>query len=108
MLKEKVFSVELKGSQRFLRLFGSSKVSKGLRSGYVVLKPKESVGEHNTGSSQEVIIVVGGSGKVVYGRKKSLTVKKNSFIYIPPRMPHNVVNTGRVALKYVYTAARVE
>jgi mannose-6-phosphate isomerase-like protein (cupin superfamily) len=106
MSKVKVFYTQLKGQQRFLRLFGDSSKVKGLRSGYVVLKPKESVGQHNTGPCEEVILVISGSGLVNYGKKSELKVRKNSFIYIPPYTPHNVINTGRVPLKYVYSAAR--
>lgn len=106
MKKEKVFCAQLKGRQRFLRLFGDSSKVKGLRSGYVVLKPKESVGQHNTGPCEEVILVISGSGLVNYGKRSTVKIKNNSFVYIPPRMPHNVINTGKVLLKYVYTAAR--
>ena len=91
MIKEKVFCIQLKGKQKFLRLLGDSKKFKGLRSGYVVLKSKESIGEHNTGPSEEVIAVTEGSGLVSYGKKFGLKVKKGSFVYIPPRMPHNAV-----------------
>jgi mannose-6-phosphate isomerase-like protein (cupin superfamily) len=107
MPKEKVFCTQLKGRQKFLRLLGDSFKPKGLRSGYVVLKPQESIGEHNTGPSEEVIFVISGSGLVCYGKKGSLKVKKNAFIYIPPQMPHNVINTSKDLLKYIYTAARV-
>jgi len=106
MSKEKVFCIQLKGRQRFLRLFGDSSKAQGLRSGFVVLKPKESVGLHNTGSSEEVIFIINGSGLICYGRKNSFKVKKNTFVYIPPKIPHNVINTGKNLLKYVYTAAR--
>jgi mannose-6-phosphate isomerase-like protein (cupin superfamily) len=105
MPKEKVFCTQLKGRQRFLRLFGDSSKTKGLRSGYVVLKPEESVGLHNTGPCQEVIFIISGSGLVCHGKKDTVKVKKNSFVYIPPRMPHNVINTGNDLLKYIYTAA---
>jgi mannose-6-phosphate isomerase-like protein (cupin superfamily) len=107
MPQEKVFCMQLKGRQRFLRLLGDSSKIKGLRSGYVVLKPKESIGEHNTGLCEEVILVINGSGLVRYDEKFVLKVKKNSVIYIPPQMPHNVINTGKNLLKYIYTAARV-
>jgi mannose-6-phosphate isomerase-like protein (cupin superfamily) len=107
MPEEKVFFTQLKGRQKFLRLFGDSSKVKGLRSGYVILKPKESVGQHNTGPCEEVILVISGSGLVNYGKKSELKVKKNCFVYIPPGIPHNVINTGRVPLKYVYSAARV-
>ncbi len=107
MSKDKVFCLQLKGRQRFLRLFGDSSKAKGLRSGYVILKPKESVGLHNTGPSEEVIFIICGSGLVCYGKKSSVKIKKNSFVYIPPKIPHNVINTSKNLLKYIYTAARV-
>jgi mannose-6-phosphate isomerase-like protein (cupin superfamily) len=44
---------------------------------------------------------------LAYSSKNSLKVKKDMFVYIPPQMPHNVTNTGRKLLKYIYTAARV-
>ncbi|MCX5668811.1 MAG: cupin domain-containing protein [Candidatus Omnitrophica bacterium] len=98
---------QLKGRQKFLRLFGDSSKAKGLRSGFVVLKPKESVGLHNTGPSEEVIFIISGSGLVCHGKKDSVKIKKNSFVYIPPQIPHNVINTGKDLLRYIYTAARV-
>ena len=107
MSKEKVHCMQLKGRQRFLRLLGDSRKSKGLRSGYVVLKPKESIGKHDTGPSEEVIFIISGSGLVCYSKKVSVKVKKNSFVYIPPQMPHNITNTGNDSLKYIYTVARV-
>ena len=107
MGNQQVFSVELKGQQRFLRLFGDSSKQKGLRSGYVILKPRESVGEHNTGPCEEVILVIAGSGMVKYGQGQGLKIRRGSFVYIPARMPHDVINCGRVLLKYVYTAAGV-
>jgi mannose-6-phosphate isomerase-like protein (cupin superfamily) len=105
---QKVFSRQLKGKQRFLRLVGDSSKLTGLRSGYVVLKPKESIGQHNTGTSEEVISIISGSGLVVYGKQGRVKVKKGSFVYIPPQIPHNVINNGKDLLKYTYTAARVK
>lgn len=107
MPKEKVFCTQLKGRQKFLRLLGKSEKPKGLRCGYVVLNPQESIGEHNTGPSEEVIFVISGSGLVCHGKKGSLKVKKSSFVYVPPQIPHNVINTSKDLLKYIYTAARV-
>lgn len=88
-------------------MLGDSKKVKGLRSGYVVLKPKESIGRHNTGPSEEVLFIISGSGLVCHGKKGSLKVKKSAFVYIGPQMPHNVINTSKDLLKYIYTAARV-
>ena len=105
--KEKVFFIYPEGKQRFLRLFGDSQKTSGLRSGYVVLKPGESIGEHNTGPSEEVIYVAAGSGLVTYGKRGRVKIGKNAFIYIPPQTRHNVIGTGKSRLKYIYTASRV-
>jgi len=102
----KAFCMQLKGRQRFLRLFGDSSKAKGLRSGYVILRPKESVGLHNTGPCEEIIFIINGSGVINYGRKNSFKVKKNTFVYIPSQMPHNVTSSGKDLLKYIYIAAR--
>lgn len=104
---KEVFYMQLKGRQRFLRLLGDSSKVKGLRSGFVNLKLKESVGWHNTGPCEEVIFIISGSGWVSYGKRKRLKVKKNMFVYIPPQMPHNLTNTGKDLLKYIYTVAHV-
>ena len=108
MTKKKVFCVQFKGRQRFLRLLGDSSKAKGLRSGFVILKSKESIGLHNTGLSEEVISIINGSGLVCYGKKNSVKIKKNSFVYIPPETLHNVINTSKDLLKYIYTTARVK
>jgi mannose-6-phosphate isomerase-like protein (cupin superfamily) len=105
--RAKVFCVQLKGRQKFLRLLGDSTQARGLRSGYVILKPNESVGLHDTGLCEEVIFIICGSGLINYGKKGSIKVKKNIFVRISPKMPHNVINTGKDLLKYIYTAARI-
>jgi len=102
---KKVFSVQLKGRQRFLRLFGESSKLYGLASGFVVLKPKESVGLHNTKNKEEALIILQGQAQVSYSRNSRLKVGKNSFVYIPPKVDHNLKNIGKGMLKYVYLTA---
>lgn len=103
---EKVFSLKLRGKSRFVRLFGDSAKAKGLRSGFVVLGPGDSVGRHNSGSSEEVLIILDGKAAVSHGRKNKLAAQKNSFVYLPAQTAHNVTNIGRKPLKYVYVSAR--
>ncbi|MFA6358240.1 MAG: cupin domain-containing protein [Candidatus Omnitrophota bacterium] len=104
---KKVFCMQLKGKQRFLRLFGESSKASGLVSGFVVLKPEESVGVHNTKDKEEALIILQGQAKISYSKRSSIEVKKNSFVYIPPKMDHDVRNTGKSLLKYVYLTANV-
>ena len=67
---QKVLCIQLKGSQRFLRLLGDSSKIKGLRSGLVTLKPQELIGEHKTENKEELIkqadIIISGIGKGKY------------------------------------------
>ena len=103
----KVFCVQLKGRQRFLRLFGESSKLHGLASGLVTLKSQESVGLHNTQNKEEVLIILQGQAQVSYGKHSKIRVKKNTFVYIPPRTEHNLKNLGKNTLKYVYITAGI-
>ncbi|MDD5409067.1 MAG: cupin domain-containing protein [Candidatus Omnitrophica bacterium] len=98
----KVFCTPLKGRQRFLRLFGESSKQHGLASGYVTLKSQESVGLHNTKNKEEALIILEGQAQVLYGKRSRIKVKKNCFVYIPPKTDHDLKNTGKSILKYVY------
>ena len=102
---KKVFCTQLKGRQRFLRLFGKSSKSNGLASGFVVLKPKESVGLHNTKNKEEALIILQGQAQISYGKNSRIKVKKNTFIYIPPKTEHDLKNISKGILKYVYLTA---
>ena len=102
---KKVFCNQLKGKQRFLRLFGKSSRTYGLVSGFVVLKPKESVGPHNTKNKEEALIILQGLAQVFYGKNSKIKAKKNTFIYIPPKTEHDLKNIGKGILKYVYLTA---
>jgi mannose-6-phosphate isomerase-like protein (cupin superfamily) len=107
MLKENVFSMKLRGRQKFSRLLGDSTKQKGLRSGFVTLRPKESIGGHKTDKKEEAIIIIKGSATIYYGRNKSIKAGKNTFIYIPPETEHDVKNSGSKILQYVYITAKV-
>ena len=97
----KIICKDLSGEKKFKRLTGKKRQIRGLRSGLVVLKPKESVGLHSTKNKEEVIIILKGKAKV-FCEKKTKIVKENNFIYIPQKTEHNVENIGNILLKYVY------
>ena len=103
----RAFSKTLSGTKRFTRLIGDSRKPSGLSAGLVVLKPKESVGEHNTKDREEIIIVLKGRARIVFGRKGSFILKEKSFAYLPCSTKHNVENVGSKALKYTYITACV-
>jgi len=104
---KKVFYKQLKCRQKFLRLLGSKDKLSGLRAGLVTLKPKEAVGEHKTTNKEEVIIILKGSATICYGNNKKIKASQSTFVYIPPQTLHNVINSGRLMLRYVYVTVQV-
>jgi mannose-6-phosphate isomerase-like protein (cupin superfamily) len=77
----------------------------GLRSGYVRLKPGESVGWHSTGQNEEVLVILHGRGEAKIQGAVSMPIAAHMLSYIPPVTRHNVTNTGTDLLEYVYIVA---
>lgn len=97
---------KLEGKEKYTRLFSKKDGSAiSLRSGCVVLKPGENVGEHSTETEEELLIILAGKGKLLLGKSAEVELEKDSAAYIPPRTIHDVKNTGKVNLKYVFVAA---
>ena len=80
----------------------------GMRSGLVVLAPQKSVGRHSTGQNEEVLIVLEGTGEMLFSDGHSLPVQASHAVYCPPHTVHDVKNTGQVALRYVYVVAHIK
>jgi mannose-6-phosphate isomerase-like protein (cupin superfamily) len=77
----------------------------GMRSGFVRLKPWEAVGWHTTGDHEEALVILRGSGEAQIEGHKPMPVASRVMVYIPPMTRHNVQNTGREVLEYVYVVA---
>jgi mannose-6-phosphate isomerase-like protein (cupin superfamily) len=75
-----------------------------LRSGFVVLKPKSSVGQHSTGKKEEILIMIKGSALISAGRQVK-RVKQDHAVFIPKNTLHNVTNAGKASLRYAYITA---
>ena len=88
-----------------MRLFGESSKRSGLACGLVTLKSQESIGRHNTQNKEEALIILQGTAQVSYGKYSRIKVKKNCFVYIPPKTGHDLKNIGKNILKYVYITA---
>lgn len=75
--------------------------TQNIKSGFVVLKPGQEIGEHVTENKEELIVILEGSGEaIVEGEKSGL--KKGQVAYIEKNKKHNIVNIGKIDLKYVY------
>lgn len=77
----------------------------GMRSGFVRLKPGESVGWHTTGQNEEALVILRGEGAALIDGQASRTLAAPMLAYIPPATRHNVSNTGKDVLEYVYVVA---
>jgi mannose-6-phosphate isomerase-like protein (cupin superfamily) len=80
----------------------------GMRSGFVRLKPSESVGWHTTGKNEEELIILKGRGEVLIEAQPARAFVSPGLVYIPPETRHNVANTAQELLEYVYVVAPAE
>ena len=79
-----------------------------MHSGLVVLEPDSSVGTHNTEKYEEVLVILEGEGEMIITGGQILKFKENNVAYCPPYSEHNVINTGKTKLKYLYIVAIAE
>ena len=77
----------------------------GMRSGFVRLKPGETVGWHTTGQNEESLVILRGEGEALIDGQGKQAFVGPAFAYIPPATRHNVSNTGKTVLEYVYVVA---
>jgi mannose-6-phosphate isomerase-like protein (cupin superfamily) len=77
----------------------------GMRSGYVRLKPGETVGWHSTGKNEETLVILHGRGEALVKGRAGMPFAAPHLIYFPPATEHNVTNTGDRVLEYVYVVA---
>jgi mannose-6-phosphate isomerase-like protein (cupin superfamily) len=80
--------------------------SKKLKSGCVVLQQGECVGEHCTDGKEEVLIILKGTATIEVEGKKTI-VSMNTLAFIPEGKIHNVWNTSKEELQYIYIVSPV-
>jgi quercetin dioxygenase-like cupin family protein len=99
------FNIEL---DEYQELLNGRPSSDGIFSGLVTLKPGEKVGEHDTEHYEEVLVVLSGEGQMIFKNGSLLELKFGVLAYCPPNTAHNVKNTGKKPLKYLYIATDTE
>jgi mannose-6-phosphate isomerase-like protein (cupin superfamily) len=77
----------------------------GMRSGFVRLDPGKSVGWHSTGQNEESLVILHGQGDALIEGQSTRSFAGPGLVYIPPGTRHNVSNTGRQTLEYVFVVA---
>lgn len=79
-----------------------------MKSGYVVLDPGHSVGKHSTEHREEMLVVLEGTGEMLFRDGSKLEIKAPAALYCPPQTEHDVRNAGTTQLRYVYIVANAE
>jgi mannose-6-phosphate isomerase-like protein (cupin superfamily) len=93
-------------SNEYQRLLKRGNDAVSMHSGLVTLEPGKSVGKHSTKDCEEMLIVLKGSGIMVFNKDENLKVEEDMILYCPPATEHDVKNTGEILLKYIYIAAK--
>ena len=78
----------------------------GMRSGFVRLIPGETVGWHSTGLNEEALVILQGQGEALIDGKAKQPFVGRALVYIPPATRHNIANTGKEPLEYVWVVAQ--
>ncbi|RJR31160.1 cupin domain-containing protein [Candidatus Parcubacteria bacterium] len=78
-----------------------------IKSGYVSLPAGQAVGSHITENREEVILIIKGQAEVVCNGKR-VSAKKGHLVYIPKESKHNVINSGRTRLEYLYLVSMLQ
>lgn len=99
--------VSISGNEKFTRLLAGVPSTAGMKSGYVILKPGESVGEHKTDAREEAIIILEGKAAVYCEKNLLFTAEAESLIYIPAETIHDIQNAGDKNLRYIYIVTPV-
>lgn len=108
-MSPKPLVIELTEVQEYQPLLRGAPQTRGMRSGRVWLKPGESCGEHSTRDCEEQLVFLSGCGTAYAGPEKNpIPVGVGKILYVPPRMLHDIHNTGTRPLVYIYCVTPVK
>ncbi len=105
MSKPHPLTMPLECSKGDCPLLQGAPLTTGMRSGFVRLKPGETVGWHTTGQNEEALVILRGQGEALIEGHQKLALAAPMLAYIPPASRHNVADTSKEALEYVYVVA---
>ncbi|MEW6170906.1 MAG: cupin domain-containing protein [Candidatus Omnitrophota bacterium] len=100
--------VKFKKLEKYQRLLDNTKDTINIKSGFVMLRPEERVGEHITENKEELIIILQGKAEISFGKKNLFISRKDNIIYIPPETKHDVKNIGKDLLEYIYVVSPIK
>lgn len=104
----KVKIVKLDPGSKYQRLFSRDSGTCGMKSGHVILKEGEEIGEHSTNDLEEALVILKGKGRLVINNKEGVDFEGNAVLYVPPDTIHNVKNAGSGALEYIFITSNAK
>ncbi len=96
------------GTDQYQRLLAGPPGNLALKAGLVTLPPGASVGRHSTEGYEELLVVLSGAGEMVTEDGTRTPIDVSRFCYCPPHTGHDVINSGKETLRYVYIVTRTE
>jgi quercetin dioxygenase-like cupin family protein len=94
------------GAQPFFPILAGPPETASMESGLVTLDPGKSVGVHSTKGYEELLVPLAGEGELRVPGRQAIPIKKGCAVYSPPGTEHDVVNTGKAALTYIFVVAK--
>jgi len=96
------------GDQSYFLLLKGAPETKSFRSGLVTLAPGKSIGVHNSGMNEEMLVPLEGQGELRFSDHPPVLIKPGLITYAPAHTEHDVTNTGSTRLRYIFITAKAE
>jgi mannose-6-phosphate isomerase-like protein (cupin superfamily) len=96
------------GDQSYFLLLKGPPETKSFRSGLVTLAPGKSIGVHNSGLNEEMLVPLEGQGELRFSDHPPVPIRPGLITYAPAHTEHDVINTGSTPLRYIFITARAE
>lgn len=96
------------GDRPYMLLLSGPPETASMRSGLVTLAPGASIGRHDTGKNEEMLVPLDGEGELRIDGHAPVVIKPGLITYAPAHTAHDVTNTGAKPLRYIFIVARAE
>ncbi|MEJ5259325.1 MAG: cupin domain-containing protein [Anaerohalosphaeraceae bacterium] len=105
-MANQAFVTELNNQRAYQRVIDPA-FTCGMKAGRVWLEPGGDCGVHSTEGHEEALVFLSGQGTAQIAGK-DYPVGEGRVCYIPPYTEHNIINTGREPLVYIFCVAPVQ
>lgn len=96
------------GENPYLLIVGGPPETRTMKSGLVTIAPGGSIGKHDTKANEEILLPLEGEGELRFEGRPPVSIRPGVAVWTPSHTAHDVVNTGKTRLRYVFVVARAE